>query len=122
MDEQYDRAIARYIALCHHKEYAAFSTGTGPILRTCALSRLNNYLYFYIKINSHDHATADSIAAFLAAGLRYPGDAVTILGSTLAVKMLSRTRADEPSLGIYSQRLGQLWIAGDHTSSESQAL
>ncbi|KAK9866041.1 hypothetical protein WJX84_002894 [Apatococcus fuscideae] len=56
--------------------------------------------------------TTDSIAAFLAAGLRFPGDAVTILGSTLAVKMLSSTRADDPSLGIYSQRLGNLWIAG----------
>ncbi|KAK9851868.1 hypothetical protein WJX84_010620 [Apatococcus fuscideae] len=56
--------------------------------------------------------TTDSIAAFLAAGLRFPGDAVTILGSTLAVKMLSSVRADEPSLGIYSQRLGSLWIAG----------
>ena len=39
--------------------------------------------------------TTDSIAAFLAAGVAQPGEAVTSLGSTLAVKLLSTQRVDD---------------------------
>ena len=49
--------------------------------------------------------TTDSIAAFLAAGVSSPGQAVTSLGSTLAVKLLSEIRVDDSSRGIYSHRL-----------------
>jgi hypothetical protein len=49
--------------------------------------------------------TTDSIAAFLAAGVSTPGQAVTSLGSTLAVKLLSRVRVDDSSRGVYSHRL-----------------
>ena len=38
--------------------------------------------------------TTDSIAAFLASGANSPGEAVTSLGSTLVLKLLSRTRVD----------------------------
>lgn len=37
--------------------------------------------------------TTDSIAAFIAANATEPGHAVTSLGSTLAIKMLSEVRA-----------------------------
>lgn len=52
--------------------------------------------------------TTDSIAAFLAAGAAAPGDAVTSLGSTLAIKLLSTHAVDDGRYGIYSHRLGAL--------------
>lgn len=57
--------------------------------------------------------TTDSIAAFLASGADEPGQAVTSLGSTLAVKLLSRVPVSDDSRGIYSHRLGgQGWLVG----------
>jgi sugar (pentulose or hexulose) kinase len=56
--------------------------------------------------------TTDSIAAFLASGATSPGEAVTSLGSTLVLKLLSRTRVDDARYGIYSHRLGDLWLTG----------
>ena len=50
--------------------------------------------------------TTDSIAAFLAAGLTEPGQAVTSLGSTLAIKMVSRRAVEDAGRGVYSHRLG----------------
>ena len=34
------------------------------------------------------------------------------LGSTLAVKLLSATPCDDAARGIYSHRLGALWLVG----------
>ena len=56
--------------------------------------------------------TTDSIAAFLASGGSKAGEAVTSLGSTLVLKLLSRTRVTAADYGIYSHRLGKLWLAG----------
>lgn len=56
--------------------------------------------------------TTDSIAAFFASGARRPGQAVTSLGSTLVLKLLSSKRVDEPRHGIYSHRCGSRWLAG----------
>jgi D-ribulokinase len=56
--------------------------------------------------------TTDSIAAFLASGASFPGEAVTSLGSTLVLKLLSRTKVDDSKYGIYSHRLGNLWLVG----------
>ncbi len=56
--------------------------------------------------------TTDSIAAFLASGACSPGVAVTSLGSTLVLKLLSHTRVENAKYGIYSHRLGNLWLTG----------
>lgn len=56
--------------------------------------------------------TTDSIAAFIAAGLKEPGEAVTSLGTTLALKLLSEKRLEDPASGVYSHRYGSLWLAG----------
>jgi len=56
--------------------------------------------------------TTDSIAAFLASGADSPGTAVTSLGSTLAVKLLSTVPVSDDSRGIYSHRLGDTWLVG----------
>lgn len=69
--------------------------------------------------------TTDSIAAFLAAGVSQPGEAVTSLGSTLVLKLLSRTRVDEPRYGIYSHRLhpqGDLWLVGGASNTGGAVL
>lgn len=52
--------------------------------------------------------TTDSIAAFLAAGAVRVGDAVTSLGSTLAIKLLSKLPVQDKQAGVYSHRLGTL--------------
>jgi sugar (pentulose or hexulose) kinase len=66
--------------------------------------------------------TTDSIAAFLASGAEFPGEAVTSLGSTLVLKLLSRTRIDDPQYGIYSHRLGDLWLVGGASNTGGAVL
>jgi D-ribulokinase len=56
--------------------------------------------------------TTDSIAAFIASGAKLPGEAVTSLGSTLVLKLLSRVRVEDARYGIYSHKLGNLWLTG----------
>ena len=56
--------------------------------------------------------TTDSNAAFLASNASQVGEAVTSLGSTLAIKMLSQSRVDDARMGVYSHRLGNMWLAG----------
>lgn len=56
--------------------------------------------------------TTDSIAAFLAAGVDQPGEAVTSLGTTLVLKLLSETRVDAGEFGVYSHWFGRYWLAG----------
>ena len=52
------------------------------------------------------------MAAFLAADVGAPGDAVTSLGSSLAIELLSEARVDDGAFGIYSHRLGDRWLVG----------
>ncbi|MCG6134376.1 MAG: FGGY-family carbohydrate kinase [Nostoc sp. LLA-1] len=66
--------------------------------------------------------TTDSIAAFLASGAKSPGEAVTSLGSTLAVKLLSQTRVEDARYGIYSHRLGNLWLTGGASNTGGAVL
>ena len=66
--------------------------------------------------------TTDSIAAFLASGARAPGDAATSLGSTMVLKVVSPVRVDDASRGIYSHRLGDLWLAGGASNAGGAAL
>ncbi|CAG9465822.1 unnamed protein product [Pedinophyceae sp. YPF-701] len=56
--------------------------------------------------------TTDSIAAFLAAGVTEPGQAVTSLGSSIAIKLLSEVRVDDVERGVYSHRLDGSWLVG----------
>jgi len=61
--------------------------------------------------------TTDSTAAVLAAGACVPGDAVTTLGSTLVLKLVSEHPIAAPEYGIYSHRLGKLWLVGGASNS-----
>ncbi|MBE9036769.1 FGGY-family carbohydrate kinase [aff. Roholtiella sp. LEGE 12411] len=66
--------------------------------------------------------TTDSIAAFLASGAKLPGEAVTSLGSTLVLKLLSHTRIEDARYGIYSHRLGDLWLTGGASNTGGAVL
>jgi D-ribulokinase len=66
--------------------------------------------------------TTDSIAAFMASEVTVPGVAVTSLGSTLVIKLLSYTRVDDVKYGIYSHRLGDLWLVGGASNSGGAVL
>jgi D-ribulokinase len=66
--------------------------------------------------------TTDSIAAFLAAGASAPGEAVTSLGSTLVLKLLSEIRVDDGDSGVYSHWFGRCWLAGGASNAGGAAL
>jgi sugar (pentulose or hexulose) kinase len=66
--------------------------------------------------------TTDSIAAFLAAGVTQSGDAVTSLGSTLVLKLLSDTRVESTEHGVYSHWFGERWLAGGASNAGGAVL
>lgn len=66
--------------------------------------------------------TTDSIAAFLAAGVSENGDAVTSLGSTLVLKLLSDTRVESAAHGVYSHWFGTRWLAGGASNAGGAVL
>ncbi|XP_019243394.1 PREDICTED: uncharacterized protein LOC109223507 isoform X2 [Nicotiana attenuata] len=66
--------------------------------------------------------TTDSIAAFLAARATQPGKAVTSLGSTLAIKLLSTRRVEDARFGVYSHRLDDKWLVGGASNTGGAVL
>jgi len=66
--------------------------------------------------------TTDGCASFLATGAAEPGDAVTVLGSTLTIKLLSQTPVYAPSFGIYSHKIGDTWLAGGASNTGGKVL
>ncbi|GAB2267662.1 D-ribulose kinase, variant 2 [Dionaea muscipula] len=66
--------------------------------------------------------TTDSIAAFLAAHATETGKAVTSLGSTLAIKLLSTTRVEDARFGVYSHRLEDKWLVGGASNTGGAVL
>ncbi|KAK4771766.1 hypothetical protein SAY86_013541 [Trapa natans] len=66
--------------------------------------------------------TTDSIAAFLAARATKTGKAVTSLGSTLAIKLLSTKRIEDARYGVYSHRLDDKWLVGGASNTGGAVL
>ena len=66
--------------------------------------------------------TTDSVAAFVAAGALQSGEAVTSLGSTLVLKVISKAPVFAPEFGVYSHRLGDLWLAGGASNTGGAVL
>lgn len=66
--------------------------------------------------------TTDSVAAFLAAGASRAGDALTSLGSTLTLKLLSNVRIDAGEYGVYSHRFGDRWLLGGASNAGARVL
>jgi sugar (pentulose or hexulose) kinase len=66
--------------------------------------------------------TTDGVASFIATRAAAPGDAVTSLGTTLVLKLLSDRPIFAPGQGVYSHRLGDRWLAGGASNSGGAAL
>ncbi len=66
--------------------------------------------------------TTDGVAGFMAAGATSPGQAVTSLGTTLGLKLLSNKPVFSPEHGVYSHRLGKLWLAGGNSNAGGATL
>ena len=66
--------------------------------------------------------TTDGCAAFLAAGAERCGDAVTSLGTTLVLKLLSDRPLFDSDLGVYSHRIDNLWVVGGASNSGGAAI
>ncbi|NCA68831.1 MAG: carbohydrate kinase [Sphingobacteriia bacterium] len=66
--------------------------------------------------------TTDSTAAAIAAGVARPGDAVTSLGSTLVLKVVSAHPVTASDFGVYSHRLGDVWLVGGASNSGGAVL
>jgi sugar (pentulose or hexulose) kinase len=64
----------------------------------------------------------DGCAAFLATGADRPGLAVTSLGSTLVIKLASAHPVFAGEYGIYSHRIGDLWLAGGASNTGGAVL
>lgn len=66
--------------------------------------------------------TTDSTAAFMATGAHQVGEAVTSLGSTLVMKVISPVPISAPEYGLYSQPLGERWLVGGGSNSGGRVL
>ena len=66
--------------------------------------------------------TTDSIAATYAAGAREIGDAVSSLGSTLVVKVVSGSPISSPEYGVYSHPYGNYWLVGGASNTGGSVL
>jgi len=90
-----------------------------------AIAPIQPHLAARLALPSHCRicaGTTDSIAAFLASGATSPGMAVTSLGSTLVLKLLSETRVEDARYGVYSHRLGNLWLVGGASNTGGAVL
>ena len=71
--------------------------------------------------------TTDSTAAFMASsvnsgGLNKVGQAVTSLGSTLVLKVVSNFPINDPAHGVYSQPYGEHWLVGGASNTGGAVL
>jgi len=66
--------------------------------------------------------TTDSTASFIASGADKVGEAVTSLGSTLVLKILSPQNIESVDCGVYSHRFGDLWLVGGGSNSGGAVL
>jgi sugar (pentulose or hexulose) kinase len=66
--------------------------------------------------------TTDSTAGFIAAGADRVGTAVTALGSTLVLKVLSERPVWAARYGVYSHRLADRWLVGGASNAGGSVL
>jgi D-ribulokinase len=66
--------------------------------------------------------TTDGCASFLATGANTIGDGVTALGTSLTIKVLCDKPICAPQFGIYSHRVGDMWLAGGASNSGGKVL
>ncbi|MBU2641843.1 MAG: FGGY-family carbohydrate kinase [Gammaproteobacteria bacterium] len=101
-------------------DYLPVPVAPGSPLATVSRPRAR---YLGVNPGCMVHAgTTDSIAAFLAAGVSHSGEAVTSLGSTLVLKLLSDTRVESTEHGVYSHWFGERWLAGGASNAGGAVL
>ncbi|MBC8211923.1 MAG: carbohydrate kinase, partial [Gammaproteobacteria bacterium] len=66
--------------------------------------------------------STDSNAAFIATSATRPGEAVTSLGSTLVIKSLNQHPIEDLESGVYSHKLGDLWLVGGGSNAGARIL
>jgi D-ribulokinase len=66
--------------------------------------------------------TTDGCASFLATGAKDSADAVTALGTTITLKILSDQPIFAPEYGIYSHKILGKWLAGGASNSGGNVL
>lgn len=66
--------------------------------------------------------TTDGCASFVATGASEPGDGVTVLGSTLTLKLLCDRPVFAPEFGVYSHRINGFWLAGGASNTGGRVL
>ncbi|MCX4189190.1 FGGY-family carbohydrate kinase [Methylophaga sp. OBS3] len=66
--------------------------------------------------------TTDSMAAFIATGVSKLGEAVSSIGSTLVLKMITDKPVFSAGLGVYSHKLGDLWLVGGASNTGGAVL
>ncbi len=96
-----------------------------PVQPGCVLGPLDNVIAARFGLSTAVHVvagTTDSTAAFLATGAQVPGEAVTSLGSTLVLKVLTDAPVNAPEFGVYSHRLGDVWLVGGASNSGGAVL
>jgi len=84
------------------------------------ISTISKQIAFRFGFNDNTQivsGTTDSIAALIATGAHQKGEAVTSIGSTLVLKLISETPIFNADYGIYSHRLGNVWLVGGASNS-----
>ena len=66
--------------------------------------------------------TTDSTAAIIASGAHQIGEAVTSLGSTMVMKVISDRPIVNKEIGVYSQPYGDNWLVGGSSNSGGNVL
>ena len=66
--------------------------------------------------------TTDGCASFLGTGAKKPGDAVSAIGSTLTLKVLSDRRIEDPGSGVYSHLINGMWLTGGASNTGGSVL
>ena len=89
---------------------------------TGKLTEKNQKLFGINKTVHIVTGTTDSIAGFLATGASQVGDAVTSLGSTLVIKILSNKAINSAKEGIYSHKINNAWLAGGASNAGCSVL
>ncbi len=96
------------------------------ILKSPTWSHLNSDKLMAIDFLKQDiqvyFGTTDSIAAFLATGANKIGDAVSSLGSTIVIKIITKSPIFNKEYGIYSHRIRSFWLTGGASNAGGAVL
>lgn len=106
----------------HHfaPSYLPRVVSPGQITGTIS-SEMSHHFGFNPKLNICA-GTTDSTAAIIASGAADVGQAITSLGSTLVMKVISEHPVFDAQSGVYSQPYGKLWLVGGSSNSGGEVL